>query len=59
MFRGATTLDEAAQKDFAAAIEHLNTFLTLNKYVAGEQLTIADICLMANCATFEVKKMLI
>ena len=54
MFRGATKLDEAAQKDFAASIEHLNTFLSQNKYVAGDQLTIADICLMANASTFEV-----
>jgi len=53
MFRGATKLDEAAQKDFAASIEHLNTFLSQNKYVAGDQLTIADICLMANASTFE------
>jgi len=53
MFRGATKLDEQAVKEFAAAVEYLNNFLTASKYAAGDHLTIADIVLVASASTFE------
>jgi len=53
MFGGATSMDEAAKKDFANAVGFLELFLSQNKYAAGDQLTIADICLMASAVTFE------
>ena len=56
MFGGATQFDEAAKKDFANAVGFLDTFLSQNKYAAGDHLTIADICLMASAATFEVRQ---
>ena len=48
-------MDEAAKKEFNTAIGFLELFLGQNKYAAGDQLTIADICLMANASTFEVR----
>ena len=48
-------MDEAAKKDFANAVGFLELFLSQNKYAAGDQLTIADICLMASAVTFEVR----
>merc|ERR1712116_104704 len=53
MFGGATQFDETAKNDFANAVGFLDTFLSQNKYAAGDHLTIADICLMASAATFE------
>lgn len=55
MFGGATKFDEGAKKDLATAIGYLEHFLSESKYVTGNQLTIADICLMANASTFEVR----
>jgi len=53
MFKGATKLDEQAVKEFAVAVEYLNTFLSESKYAAGDHLTIADIVLVASASTFE------
>ena len=57
MFKGATKLDEQAVKEFAVAVEYLNTFLSASKYAAGDHLTIADIVLVASASTFEVCRM--
>lgn len=36
------------------ALQHLNTFLEGQKYVAGPNLTLADLSLVASVSTFEV-----
>lgn len=54
MISGATKLDEKAKKDFAEAVDYLETFLGMNKYAAGDHLTIADIVLVASASTFLV-----
>jgi len=53
MFGGATKLDEKAQGEFKSATEFLNLFLEKTKYAAGDQLTLADICLMSSASTME------
>ena len=54
MFGGVTKLDEKAQSNFQEALGFLNGFLEGNNYVAGDHLTVADICLVASASTFEV-----
>lgn len=56
MFGGATKIEEKAKKDFAEAIDYLETFLGMNKYAAGDHLTIADLSLLSSATTFVVRK---
>lgn len=56
MFGGAKKLEEKAQKDFAEGIDYFETFLGMNKYAAGDHLTIADLVLLASASTFLVRK---
>nr|QST14950.1 GSTd protein [Diaphanosoma celebensis] len=53
MFGGATKLDEKAQSSLKEAIGWLNSFLENSKYVAGDQLTVADISLVSSASTME------
>jgi len=54
MFGDATKLDEKAQSNFQEALGFLNGFLESNNYVAGDHLTVADICCVASVSTIEV-----
>lgn len=58
MFNGATKLEEKALKDFSDALDFLEIFLGVNKYAAGDHLTIADIVLIASASTFLVRRFL-
>nr|WJR88236.1 glutathione S-transferase delta 3 [Agrotis ipsilon] len=50
---GGAKADEALFKKLEEALVFLNTFLEGNKYVAGDQLTLADLGLVATVSTIE------
>ena len=55
MFRGETQLDEKVFQELQKAIGFLELFLSNSKYAAGDNLTVADICLVASAATMKVE----
>ncbi|XP_067618340.1 glutathione S-transferase 1-1-like [Eurosta solidaginis] len=48
--------DPELYKKMEGAFDFLNTFLEGNKYVAGDQLTVADLSILASVSTFDVAK---
>ena len=55
MFGGQTKIDPKAVTEWHEAIEFLDGFLNKSKYAAGDNLSIADITLMASAVTMQVK----
>ncbi|XP_053945501.1 glutathione S-transferase 1-1-like [Anastrepha ludens] len=49
-----TPADPEMYKKIEAAFDLLNTFLEGNSYVAGDQLTVADLAVLASVSTFDV-----
>lgn len=54
MFESANKLDSARKEEFKEAATFLNMFLSNDKYVAGDHLTIADVALVASAANMQV-----
>ena len=54
MFGGATSISEKAKADHETANGFLDLFLSKSKYAAGDNLTLADIVLLASASTIDV-----
>ncbi|XP_073817740.1 glutathione S-transferase 4 [Musca autumnalis] len=52
-FKENKPADPELLKKLEVAIEFLNTFLSQTKYVAGDNLTLADLAILATISTFE------
>ena len=53
MFAGVPYTEDKIKK-IDEAFEFLNTFLAGNEYVAGNQLTVADLSILASVTTIQV-----
>lgn len=59
MFKGKTEFDPQAVEQLFEAVNWLNNFLKGNKWVAGNDLTVADFALVGTMATLIVRLNLI
>lgn len=55
MFAGVPYTEDKIKK-IDEAFEFLNTFLAGNEYVAGNQLTVADLSILASVTTIQVSR---
>jgi len=54
LLHGAATIDEEKDKVFRGKLDLLEGFLAKNKYVAGDELTIADLSIYSSLVTIEL-----
>jgi len=54
LFRTGSVGDEEKHKAFKQSLDYLNGFLEGNKYVAGNDLTIADLSIVSNVSTIQL-----